>query len=1058
MFRKSPTDLVKGIRANKGNEDAFIQTCLEEIRNEVKSTDVKVLACAIQKLTYLHMFGYDMEWAAFPIIQLMSQPQFQYKRIGYLAASMAFHQNTDALIMTTQQFKKDLASSDQYAAGLAITCLANIATPDLARDLVSDVVTLLNSSRKYIRKKAVLVLYKIFMEYPDALRPCYPRLKEKLADSHPSVVASAVNVICELARKNPKNFLPLAAVFYKLLTTLNNNWTLIKIVKLFGALAPEEPRLAKKLVEPMTKIINTTPAKSLLYECLFTVTKGMNKHVGIVRLAVDKLKEFVQDPDQNLKYLGLLGLNNIMPIYPRIISDMKDIILGCLEDKDITIRYRAIDLLCGVVNQKNIKVIIHKLSKHVKDAEGDYRNYLVEKIIATCAQDNYKNIANFKWYLKILIKLTELKGLAHGKAIADQLMNTNIRVKSIRPFGISQLLNVLQSEQIQNENIEESSINEVLFAAAYIIGEFISAAEEEPIEIVKALLHQRLFALPPRIQAAFVQSITKVYSFAANQKPTDESELKAHYDNLAVMRDLIRKNFDNFKYSPDVEVQERAAICLKVLQLHEELLDSGIDIGHELAALFEEDLNPVAKGANRKVPIPEGLDLDNWINEPFGPDEDDRESQGSFTGDEQFYQDTYHGQMGPLYNEEQSKFIIREKKRNKNDPNIPIHDVNELLGTQKKKKGKKKKRVKKEKKEPRIQEPVEILTVEEVPEGAKLDDDVKDDVDSLTKTLGSINLTDIHETEIASLPTIKAYTQKTAEDIRRSEIELRKQKEAEKKKKVEKKKKKGEKTEKKKKKQETGDLLQLDEFLQSPEVTEKPKSKNFKKRLCKDSNIKVTYNNKPIAKDEKTIQLQIGFENVGRNQIKSIQYDIENTSKVRFIKPSNQSGPITAKFSLEAGEFNAETIKIGFKSISQPLKLKGTVTYVTEKGSKTLEFKMTLLCSMFFSPKEITSDALANLIKSNEIPFVSSTTCKFNEKIKDLNIASKEVSKLLHVSVIGNVPGVGQYMYAQSVQQHHMAVLLKIKSDTELLCEIRCTDEKMGSNLLAEVQKLFKKK
>lgn len=88
-----------------------------------------------------------MEWAAFPIIQLMSQPQFQYKRIGYLAASMAFHQNTDALIMTTQQFKKDLASSDQYAAGLAITCLANIATPDLARDLVSDVVTLLNSSR-----------------------------------------------------------------------------------------------------------------------------------------------------------------------------------------------------------------------------------------------------------------------------------------------------------------------------------------------------------------------------------------------------------------------------------------------------------------------------------------------------------------------------------------------------------------------------------------------------------------------------------------------------------------------------------------------------------------------------------------------------------------------------------------------------------------------------------------------------------------------------------------------------------------------------------------------
>lgn len=69
----------------------------------------------------------------------------------------------------------------------------------------------------------------------------------------------------------------------------------------FGALTPHEPRLAKKLIEPMTNIINTTPAKSLLYECLYTVTKGMSAHISIVKLAVDKLKEFVQDPDQNCK-------------------------------------------------------------------------------------------------------------------------------------------------------------------------------------------------------------------------------------------------------------------------------------------------------------------------------------------------------------------------------------------------------------------------------------------------------------------------------------------------------------------------------------------------------------------------------------------------------------------------------------------------------------------------------------------------------------------------------------------------------------------------------------
>lgn len=48
------------------------------------------------------------------------------------------------------------------------------------------------------------------------------------------VQSAAVNVICELARKNPKNYLSLAPIFFKLMTTSTNNWMLIKIIKLVG--------------------------------------------------------------------------------------------------------------------------------------------------------------------------------------------------------------------------------------------------------------------------------------------------------------------------------------------------------------------------------------------------------------------------------------------------------------------------------------------------------------------------------------------------------------------------------------------------------------------------------------------------------------------------------------------------------------------------------------------------------------------------------------------------------------------------------------------------------
>jgi AP-3 complex subunit delta-1 len=81
------------------------------------------------------------------------------------------------------------------------------------------------------------MLYKIFLKFPDALRPAFPRLKEKLEDPDPGVQSAAVNVVCELARKNPKNYLSLAPIFFKLMTTSTNNWMLIKIIKLVSSLS-----------------------------------------------------------------------------------------------------------------------------------------------------------------------------------------------------------------------------------------------------------------------------------------------------------------------------------------------------------------------------------------------------------------------------------------------------------------------------------------------------------------------------------------------------------------------------------------------------------------------------------------------------------------------------------------------------------------------------------------------------------------------------------------------------------------------------------------------------
>ena len=88
MFEKTLTDVVKGIRASKRDTSKYISQCIAEIKIELNSSDMFVKANALQKLTFLQMMGFSMNWdrASFATIEVMSSPRFAHKRVGYLAA------------------------------------------------------------------------------------------------------------------------------------------------------------------------------------------------------------------------------------------------------------------------------------------------------------------------------------------------------------------------------------------------------------------------------------------------------------------------------------------------------------------------------------------------------------------------------------------------------------------------------------------------------------------------------------------------------------------------------------------------------------------------------------------------------------------------------------------------------------------------------------------------------------------------------------------------------------------------------------------------------------
>ncbi|VDI68190.1 AP-3 complex subunit delta [Mytilus galloprovincialis] len=653
VLDKNLQDLVRGIRNHKENEAKYIAECIDEIKQELKQENIAVKANAVSKLSYLQMIGYDISWGAFNIIEVMSSSKFTFKRIGYLSASQSFHDGTDVLMLTTNMIRKDLNSQNMYDAGVALSGLSCFVTQDLARDLANDIMTLMTSTRPYLRKKSVLIMYKVFLQFPEALRPAFPRLKEKLEDPDPGVQSAAVNVICELARKNPKNYLSLAPLFFKLMTSSTNNWVLIKIIKLFSALTPLEPRLGKKLIEPLTNLIHSTSAMSLLYECINTViavlisiSSGIPNHTASIQLCVQKLRILIEDSDQNLKYLGLLAMSRILQSHPKSVQCHKDLILQCLDDKDESIRLRALDLLYGMVSKKNLMEIVKKLMVHMDKAEGThYRDELLAKIIEICSQSNYQYVTNFEWYVSVLVELTRMEGTRHGRLIASQMQDVAIRVQAIRSFAVSQMAVLLENSHVLSANSQRNGICEVLYAAAWICGEFAEHLKN-PKETLEFMLRPKITSLPGHIQSVYVQNIPKLYA-----RIVKEAEDEDDNDTVKEVTQMMLEKLPMFVQSSDLEVQERACCILQLVKYVVKLMDKDTKVGEEVVALFSGALNPVAERAQKKVPVPEGLDLDKWINRPPAESSDDEPVRASiFT----FNHEDHRGEYTSYHNDKKA--------------------------------------------------------------------------------------------------------------------------------------------------------------------------------------------------------------------------------------------------------------------------------------------------------------------------------------------------------------------------------------------------------------------
>ncbi len=277
---------------------------------------------------------------------------------------------------------------------------------------------------------------------------------------------------------------------------------------------------------------------------------------------------------------------------------------------------------------------------------AEYRATIIRRILNMCSKDTYSNITDFEWYIDILKQLVKLVPTtdpptsdSYGSSgrslrnpstsqeadacnsIGSELRNVAVRVSTVRAEAVkaaNSILSVSGSEGFFA--LKGSGVEGVLAFMAWIVGEYVDSSISS-YNSLDSLIHPKVQSLSPVVICAYLQAIPKVLSSIVSQKLLSWNAEHKTMMSLLVAR--VIHFLEPLATHPSLEVQERSVELLELMRVASQAVTSHGSENHcgpllltrAMPQLFTGfDLKAVAPTAQRKVPLPDDLDLGASIN------------------------------------------------------------------------------------------------------------------------------------------------------------------------------------------------------------------------------------------------------------------------------------------------------------------------------------------------------------------------------------------------------------------------------------------------------------
>ncbi|XP_044043328.1 AP-2 complex subunit alpha-2 isoform X2 [Siniperca chuatsi] len=526
------------------------------------------------KLLFIFLLGHDIDFGHMEAVNLLSSNKYTEKQIGYLFISVLVNSNSDLIRLINNGIKNDLASRNPTFMNLALHCIANVGSREMAEAFASEIPSILvaGDTMDSVKQSAALCLLRLNRTSPDLvpMGEWTARVVHLLNDQHLGVVTAATSLITTLAQKSPNDFktsISLAvARLSRIVTSASIDlqdytyyfvaapWLSVKLLRLLQCYPPpEDAALRSRLTECLETILNKAqePPKSkkvqhsnaknaVLFEAISLIIHHDSEPTLLVR-ACNQLGQFLQHRETNLRYLALESMCTLASSefsHEAVKTHIETVISALKTERDVSVRQRAVDLLYAMCDRSNAKQIVAEMLSYLETADYSIREEIVLKV-AILAE---KYAVDYTWYVDTILNLIRIAGDYVSEEVWYRVIQIVINQDDVQGYAAKTVFEALQAPAC-HENLVK--------VGGYILGEFgnLIAGDSRSSPLVQFnLLHSKFHLCSVPTRALLLSAYIKLINLFPEVKATIQGVLRS----------------DSQLRNADVELQQRAVEYLRL--------------------------------------------------------------------------------------------------------------------------------------------------------------------------------------------------------------------------------------------------------------------------------------------------------------------------------------------------------------------------------------------------------------------------------------------------------------------------------------------------------------